>query len=97
MLKFVLTIVGNLNPCPLMGILFFASDRDGGYGGIDIYKITKNYLGFWGEPVNLGPNINSPNNEKSPFLHPDGKTLYFASDNFPSLGGMIYLFLKKIH
>ena len=75
--------------------LFFASDRDGGYGGIDIYKITKNYLGVWGEPVNLGPNINSPNNEKSPFLHPDGKTLYFASDNFPSLGGYDIFISKK--
>ena len=75
--------------------LFFASDRDGGYGGIDLYKITKNYLGFWGEPVNLGPNINSQNNEKSPFIHPDGKTLYFASDNFPSLGGYDIFIFKK--
>lgn len=75
--------------------LFFASDRVGGYGGIDLYKITKNYLGAWGEPVNLGPNINSPNNEKSPFLHPDGKTLYFASDNFPSLGGYDIFISKK--
>ncbi len=75
--------------------LFFASDRDGGYGGIDLYKITKNYLGVWGEPVNLGPNINSPNNEKSPFIHPDGKTLYFASDNFPSLGGYDIFISKK--
>ena len=75
--------------------LFFASDRDGGYGGIDLYKITKNYLGFWGEPVNLGPNINSQNNEKSPFIHPDGKTLYFASDNFPSLGGYDIFISKK--
>ena len=75
--------------------LFFASDRDGGYGGIDLYKITKNYLGFWGEPVNLGPSINSPNNEKSPFIHPDGKTLYFASDNFPSLGGYDIFISKK--
>ena len=75
--------------------LFFASDRDGGYGGIDLYKITKNYLGLWGEPVNLGPSINSPNNEKSPFIHPDGKTLYFASDNFPSLGGYDIFISKK--
>ena len=57
MIKFALNIVGNLNPlCPLMERHFLASDRDGGYGGIDII-ITKNNLGSWGEPVNLGPTL----------------------------------------
>ena len=67
--------------------LYFVSDRTGGYGGYDIYKSIKNEKGDWGYPVNLGPVINSPGNEKSPFIHPDGKTLYFASDGWPGLGG----------
>ncbi|GIV31446.1 MAG: hypothetical protein KatS3mg029_0797 [Saprospiraceae bacterium] len=59
-------------------ILIFASDRPGGYGGMDLYGCV------WREdryclPINLGPQINSAGNEVFPFLHPDG-TLYFASD-----------------
>ena len=66
--------------------IIFASDRVGGYGGIDLYEsIFVN--GSWSFPRNLGDNINSSANEKSPYLHTDGKTLFFASDNFPSLGG----------
>ncbi|MBL7137445.1 MAG: OmpA family protein [Bacteroidales bacterium] len=68
-------------------ILFFVSDRPGGYGGYDIYKATRNPAGEWGAPVNLGPLINSSGNEKSPFIHPDGKTLYFSSDGWMGMGG----------
>ncbi|MFH1297228.1 MAG: OmpA family protein [Bacteroidota bacterium] len=68
-------------------ILFFVSDRPGGYGGYDIYKTTRNPGGEWGAPVNLGPMINSSGNEKSPFIHPDGKTLYFSSDGWMGMGG----------
>ena len=57
--------------------IVFASDRKGGFGGIDLYEINKLPLGDWSEPVNLGENINSNYNEKSPFLHTDGQTLYF--------------------
>jgi len=76
-------------------IIIFASDRDGGYGGVDLYEIRKNNFGEWSNPINLGPKINSANNEKSPFLHADGKTLFFASDNFPSLGGYDIFFSRK--
>ncbi len=75
--------------------IIFASDRDGGYGGVDLYEIRKNKFGEWSDPINLGPKINSNNNEKSPFLHTDGKTLFYASDNFPSLGGYDIFFSKK--
>jgi len=68
-------------------ILFFVSDRPGGYGGYDIYKSTRNPDDNWGAPVNLGPLINSAGNEKSPFIHPDGKTLYFSSDGWMGMGG----------
>jgi outer membrane protein OmpA-like peptidoglycan-associated protein/tetratricopeptide (TPR) repeat protein len=67
--------------------LFFISDRPGGYGGYDIYRSIKNDKGTWGTPINLGPDINSTGNEKSPFIHPDGKTLYFSSDGWMGLGG----------
>jgi len=75
--------------------IVFASDRDGGYGGIDLYEIRKDSYGRWSNPVNLGVGINSVNNEKSPFLHTDGRTLFFSSDNFPSLGGYDIFYSKK--
>lgn len=66
--------------------IVFASDRSGGYGKIDLYEINWKD-GKWTDPKNLGSAINSNENEKSPYLHTDGKTLFFASTNFPSLGG----------
>jgi len=75
--------------------IIFASDREGGYGGVDLYIISKDGNGLWSKPTNLGPEINSVNNEKSPFLHTDAKTLFFASDNFPSLGGYDIFYSRK--
>ena len=75
--------------------IIFASDREGGYGGVDLYLINKEVNGLWSKPINLGHEINSVNNEKSPFLHTDGKTLFFASDNFPSLGGYDIFYSRK--
>ena len=75
--------------------IIFASDREGGYGGVDLYLINKEANGLWSKPINLGPEINSVNNEKSPFLHTDGNTLFFASDNFPSLGGYDIFYSRK--
>ncbi len=75
--------------------IIFASDREGGYGGVDLYIINKDNNGLWSKPISLGPKINSENNEKSPFLHTDGKTLFFASDNFPSLGGYDIFYSRK--
>jgi outer membrane protein OmpA-like peptidoglycan-associated protein/Tfp pilus assembly protein PilF len=66
--------------------LYFVSNRKGGYGGYDIWKSTLTSKG-WGEPENLGPNINTSFNEQSPFIHPDDSTLYFCSDGWPGLGG----------
>ena len=67
--------------------LYFVSDRQGGFGGYDIYRSIKTANGEWGTPINLGPVINSKGNEKSPFIHPDGRTLYFSSDGWIGLGG----------
>lgn len=68
--------------------LYFASNRPGGYGGVDIWKAEKDAYGNWQVPVNLGPNINTEGDEKSPFLHWDSRTLYFASgDNESGYSG----------
>ncbi len=82
--------------------IIFCSDRPGGtgefhqfnqyfhgdrHGNIDIYIAIKNESG-WGEPINLGPVINTPFAERAAYLHPDGKTLYFSSDGHPGLGRM---------
>jgi outer membrane protein OmpA-like peptidoglycan-associated protein/tetratricopeptide (TPR) repeat protein len=66
--------------------LFFASNRPGGIGELDIYMSQLDAKGDWGKAVNLGPIINTPNNEDSPFIHHDGTTLYFSSDGHPRLG-----------
>ncbi|MBA7566120.1 hypothetical protein ES708_07807 [subsurface metagenome] len=60
--------------------LYFASNRKGGYGGLDIYKSGRNDpSGEWGSAVNLGPEINSQFNEDTPFLTSNGNTLFFSS------------------
>jgi len=66
--------------------LIFASNRPGGFGGMDLY-CSKNINGVWQHPENLGPNINSASNELFPFLAANG-VLYFSSNNENSLGGM---------
>ncbi|OFY70714.1 MAG: hypothetical protein A3G23_08350 [Bacteroidetes bacterium RIFCSPLOWO2_12_FULL_37_12] len=66
---------------------YFVSDKPGGFGGKDIYVSEKNKKGKWQDPVNLGPNINTDNDEDGVFLHPDGQTLYFSSEGHKSSGG----------
>ncbi|GAA0875742.1 OmpA family protein [Wandonia haliotis] len=67
--------------------MLFVSDRAGGYGGRDIYRMVKLPDGNWSEPVNLGPEVNSEFDEDAPFLAMDNKTLYFASNGTKSMGG----------
>lgn len=75
-------------------MLFFASDRPGTYGGSDIWYSQRNSDGTWRKPVNLGPTINTPENERSPFLHTDSKTLYFSSSGHDGMGGQDIFFSK---
>lgn len=67
-------------------ILFFASDRPGGYGGTDIWYSIKEQRS-WGEPHNCGPAINTECDELSPFVSRDGLTLLFASSGHATVGG----------
>lgn len=68
------------------GTLYFVSNRPGGIGGYDIWKSMLTEDGVWTDPVNLGPQINTPFDENTPFIHPDGKTLYFSSNGWPGFG-----------
>lgn len=67
--------------------LFFASSREGGYGGIDIYRSRKDPYGNWGKAVNLGSVINTSGDDKTPFVHTDSETLYFSSNGHLGVGG----------
>ena len=64
--------------------LFFASRRN---GNSDLYHCRRDENGRWSEPQNLGPVINTEGKEMAPFIHPDGKTLYFSSDTHTGMGG----------
>ena len=67
------------------GVLYYASNKEGGYGGVDLYKV--NYSdGQWGRPENLGPQINTEGDEQFPFIK--NQVLYFASNAHAGLGGL---------
>lgn len=66
--------------------LYFTSNKKGGFGGKDIYVSQKMENGLWGVAENLGPAVNTPFDEESPFIHPDGKTLFFSSKGHNTMG-----------
>ncbi|MBQ6046556.1 MAG: PD40 domain-containing protein [Bacteroidales bacterium] len=68
--------------------LYFVSDRKGGMGGMDLWQSTLQEDGSWSKPTNMGAPINTPGNEKSPFIHFDDNTFYFASDGHVGIGGL---------
>lgn len=72
---------------PNGAILYFASDKAGGLGGMDIYASQKQPDGSWGEPVNCGSNINSADDEVFPVVRSDGR-LYFSSKGHIGMGGL---------
>ena len=76
--------------------LYFASDRPGGYGGIDLY-VTKQdpKTRVWSIPQNLGPKINTSGDEKTPFIHSDKHTLYFSSTGHFGFGGYDIFYVRK--
>ncbi len=71
--------------------IYFASNRPGGIGKSDIWKckvtIQENGMLKFSEPVNLGPTINTPEDELSPFIHADNHTLYYSSKGMKGMGG----------
>ncbi len=76
--------------------LYFSSGRAGGFGKTDIWRIAIDKEGnARSEAVNLGNEINTQYEELSPFIHPDGKTLYFASNGLPGMGDFDLFFSKQ--
>lgn len=76
-------------------ILYFVSDRNGGYGGKDIW-MSRFEDGLWQVPENLGPAINTSGDETAPWIASDNQTLYFTSNGHPGLGGEdLYLSRKQ--
>ncbi|MCH2197703.1 MAG: OmpA family protein [Flavobacteriales bacterium] len=67
--------------------LYFSSDLQGGFGGMDLYKTTMNDQGVWEKPINLGSELNTPGNELFPSLRSDD-SLYFSSNAHETLGGL---------
>lgn len=74
--------------------LYFASDMPGTLGSSDLFKVAINADGSFGNPVNLGPKVNTPGRETFPFIS-DENEIYFASDGHPGLGGLD-VFVTKI-
>jgi outer membrane protein OmpA-like peptidoglycan-associated protein len=68
--------------------LYFASDMPEGFGGFDLYSATLNDDGQIGIPVNLGANVNTAYNEKTPFIDEKSKYFYFSSNGHNSIGGL---------
>jgi outer membrane protein OmpA-like peptidoglycan-associated protein/tetratricopeptide (TPR) repeat protein len=76
--------------------IYFASDRKGGFGGIDIWFTKRNpSTGEWGVPQNAGPKINTQGDEKTPFIHSDSETLYFSSNGHFGFGGYDIFLIRK--
>ena len=67
--------------------MFFVSDREGGFGGLDIYVSYEDDNGDWETPTNLGAVLNSQQNEGSPYFHPNGTSLFFSSKGHIGMGG----------
>jgi flagellar motor protein MotB len=75
--------------------IYFASDRGGGKGNLDIWVTHQNADGTWSAPENMGDSINTPGNESSPFIHPDNNTLYFSSDHLLGMGGFDIFYSRR--
>lgn len=76
--------------------MYFASNREGGYGGTDIYAAQMDSRGRFSRIRNLGPEINSPGNEMFPYVAEDAK-FYFASDGHPGFGGLDLFVVKRVN
>lgn len=74
--------------------LYFVSDNGEGKGGGDIYRCVRLPNGEWSEALNIGEPINTERDEICPFLHPDGQTLFYSSDNKSSMGGFDIFYSK---
>lgn len=75
--------------------LYFVSDRRGGFGRRDIWFSTQDEAGSWTKAQNLGAPVNTQYEEYSPFIHVNGRTLYFASNGLVGFGGFDIYFSER--
>jgi len=80
---------------PDKNILYFCSNRPGGYGGSDLYVSYRLPNGKWSQAENMGPGVNTAGDEMAPFIHADNQTLYFTSSGWPGYGGSDLFVMKK--
>ncbi len=86
--------VGHPTLSPDGNRMYFSSRKDGGFGGADIWYVEKED-GSWSRPKNLGPTVNTPNDELFPYMRND-TSLYFSSNRQPSMGGLdLFVATKK--
>lgn len=77
-------------------VLYFASDRRGGLGKSDLWYSVLKGKDLWSEPKNLGAGINTPDDENAPFIHANGRTLFYASNGLPGMGGFDIFLAQKV-
>ncbi len=77
----------SISICSKCEKIYFSSNREGGYGGKDLYYVQKLPNGKWSLPINLGGMINTEKDEDGPFIDSDGTTLYFSSKGHENMGG----------
>ena len=75
--------------------LYFVSDRRGGFGQRDIYVSNFVEGNGWSQARNLGPSVNTSQDEVSPFIHANGHTLYFSSTGYEGFGGFDLFYVKR--
>jgi outer membrane protein OmpA-like peptidoglycan-associated protein len=82
---------------PDKNTLYFCSTRPGGYGGADLYVSHRSVNGKWSPAQNMGPLINTAGDEKAPFIHADGTSLYFTSDGLPGYGNSDLYLTRRLN
>jgi outer membrane protein OmpA-like peptidoglycan-associated protein/Tfp pilus assembly protein PilF len=75
--------------------LYFASERMGGFGKEDIWVTEIDSSNNWSKPVNLGPSVNTADSDYTPYIHPNGTSLYFSSRGWPGMGGADLFWSEK--
>lgn len=76
--------------------LYFSSERTGGLGKADIWVSKMLLNGQWGKPTNLGKTVNTAGEDKSPFIHANGQTLFFATDGLVGMGGLDLFYTENL-
>jgi tetratricopeptide (TPR) repeat protein len=74
---------------------YFISDRKGGFGGRDAYRVVRLPDGTWSKAQNLGNEVNTAYDEDGVFIHPNGRTLYFSSQGHNSMGGFDIFYTEQ--